>query len=63
MQHEMEKHTIERAGDENLSGSDIFDDLKKQGVFVLISTRKIAKDKLLPTYYMRDQVEKKGESE
>ena len=58
MQHEMEKHTIERAGDENLSGSDIFDDLKKQGVFVLISTRKIAKEKLLPTYYMRDQVEK-----
>ena len=58
MQHEMEKHTIERAGDENLSDSDIFDDLKKQGVFVLISTRKIAKEKLLPTYYMRDQVEK-----
>lgn len=58
MQHEMEKHTIERAGDENLSGADIFDDLQKQGVFVLISTRKIAKDKLLPIYYMRDQVEK-----
>ena len=58
MQHEMEKHTIERAGDEELSGADIFDDLQKHGVFVLISTRKIAKDKLLPIYYMRDQVEK-----
>ncbi len=58
MQHELEKHTIERAGDEDLSGADIFDDLQKQGVFVLITTRKIAKDKLLPLYYMRDQVEK-----
>lgn len=58
MQHELEKHAIERAGDEDLSGADIFDDLQKQGVFVLISTRKVAKDKLLPIYYMRDQVEK-----
>ena len=58
MQHEMEKHAIERAGDGGLSGADIFDDLQKQGVFVLISTRKIAKDRLLPTYYMRDQIEK-----
>ncbi|MBR5088048.1 MAG: transposase [Ruminiclostridium sp.] len=58
MQHELRKQTIERAEDEELSGADIFDDLKKQGVFVLISTRKIAKDKLLPLYYMRDQVEK-----
>lgn len=58
MQHEMEKHTIERARDENLSGAAIFDDLQKQGVFILITTRKVAKDKLLPLYYMRDQVEK-----
>ena len=58
VQHELEKHAIERAGDEELTGADIFDDLQKQGVFVLISTRKIAKEKLLPIYYMRDQVEK-----
>jgi len=58
MQHEQERHTIERAGDESLSGADIFDDLQKQGVFVLISTRKIAKENLLSIYYMRDQVEK-----
>lgn len=34
------------------------DDLQKQGVFVLVTTRKAAKEKLLPLYYMRDQVEK-----
>lgn len=53
-----QKHIIEHANDEGLSGADIFDDLKKKGVFVLIATRKIAKDKLLPLYYMRDRVEK-----
>lgn len=58
MRHEQEKKLIERAGDESLSGSDIFDDLQKQGVFILITTRKVSKDKLLPLYYMRDQVEK-----
>ena len=58
MRHEQEKKLIERAGDESLSGADIFDDLQKQGVFVLITTRKVSKDNLLPLYYMRDQVEK-----
>ena len=58
MHNEEQKHTIERANDESLSGSEIFDELQKQGVFILITTRKVAKEKLLPLYYMRDQVEK-----
>ena len=58
MRHEQEKRIIQRAEDESLSGADIFDDLQKQGFFVLISTRKVSKDKSLPLYYMRDQVEK-----
>ena len=58
MHNEGQKHAIERAGDENLTGPEIFDDLQKQGVFVLITTRKEATDQLLPLYYMRDQVEK-----
>ena len=58
MHNEGQKHALERAGDEGLSGADIFDDLQKQGVFVLITTRKVSTDKLLPLYYMRDQVEK-----
>lgn len=58
MHNEGQKRTIERAVDECLSGADVFDDLQKQGVFVLVTTRKVATDKLLPLYYMRDQVEK-----
>ena len=58
MRHEQEKHTIDRALDERLSGAYVFDNIQKHGVFVLITTRKISKEKLLPLYYMRDQVEK-----
>lgn len=58
MHNEGQNHAIERARDENLSGADIFEVLQKEGVFVLITTRKVEKEKLLPLYYMRDQVEK-----
>ena len=58
MQNEGQKRAIERADDESLSGADIFEDVQKQGVFVLVATRKVAIDKLLPLYYMRDQIEK-----
>ncbi len=58
MHNEEQKHTIERASDENLLWAEIFDDLQKQGVFVLIITRRVAREKLFPIYYMRDQVEK-----
>lgn len=58
MSYEQSKHTIDRAVDESLSGADIFDNVQRHGVFVLITTRRIAKEKLLPLYYMRDQVEK-----
>lgn len=58
MHNEEQKHTIECANDENLSGADIFDDLQKQGVFVLITTHKLAKEKPFSLYYMRNQVEK-----
>ncbi len=58
MHNEGQKRTIERAVDACLSGADVFDDLQKQGVFVLVATRKVAIDKLLPLYYMRDKIEK-----
>lgn len=58
MKHEMEKHLVERAVDQKLSGEEIFDAMQGQGIFILISSRKIAKEKLLPLYYTRDQVEK-----
>lgn len=58
MKHELEKHLVEKAEDQNLSGGEIFDAMQQQGVFILISSRRIAKENLLPLYYTRDQVEK-----
>ena len=56
--NEGQKNAIARAEDESLTASDIYDDLQRQGVFVIVSTRKVAVEKILSLYYMRDQVEK-----
>ncbi|MDR0372245.1 MAG: transposase [Nitrososphaerota archaeon] len=48
---------FECAGRKNLSEVDVYRQMSVQGVFVLVSTRPIAKDKILPLYYMRQQVE------
>lgn len=58
MKHELEKHLVERAEDLDMADGDIFDAMQNQGIFILISSRKISKDNLLPLYYTRDQVEK-----
>jgi hypothetical protein len=58
MKRELEKHLIERAEDQNMSGDDVFDAMQEQGIFVLIASRKISRENLLPLYYTRDQVEK-----
>lgn len=58
MKHELEKHLVERTEDLDMADGDIFDAMQSQGIFVLISSRKISKDNLLPLYYTRDQVEK-----
>jgi len=58
IKHELEKKLIERAEDDSLSGEEIFDAMQKHGLFVLISSRKISRENLLPLYYTRDQVEK-----
>jgi hypothetical protein len=58
MKHELEKKLIERAEDQDLPTDEIFDTMQTQGVFVLISSRKIARNKILPLYYTRDRVEK-----
>lgn len=58
MKHELEKHLVERAEDLDMTDGDIFDAMQSQGIFVLISSRKISKDNLLPLYYTRDQAEK-----
>jgi transposase len=56
--HELERRLVERAEDESLSNGDIHDNMQKHGIFMLISSRRIAKENLLPLYYTRDQIEK-----
>jgi hypothetical protein len=46
-----------RASVKNLGVKEVHDELQKKGVFVLFSSRPIAKDKILPTYYARQQIE------
>jgi len=46
-----------RASRNNMSNIDVHRAMSTQGVFVLVSTRPIAKDKILPLYYTRQQIE------
>jgi hypothetical protein len=51
------KKLFQKATSKGLSDSNVFDKMSRQGVFILVSSRKIAKDKILPTYYTRQQIE------
>lgn len=55
---ELERRLADQAADEGLSEGEIFDAMQTQGLFVLISSRRISKENLLPLYYTRDQIEK-----
>lgn len=46
-----------KAFDENLSSTETFDYMQESGLFMIVATRPIAKDKILPLYYTRNQVE------
>jgi hypothetical protein len=46
-----------RASREHMRNIDVHRAMNAHGVFVLISTRPIAKDKILPLYYTRQQIE------
>jgi hypothetical protein len=46
-----------RASRNRMSDADVHRKMNTQGLFVLISTRPIAKDKILPLYYTRQQIE------
>ena len=58
MRRELERDAARRAAERGLSGAEAYDSMAAKGVFMLVSTRKIAKEKLLPLYYTRDRVEK-----
>ena len=46
------------AAEAGMSGAGAFDSMAAMGVFVLISTKRMAGEKLLPLYYTRDRIEK-----
>ena len=48
---------FKRASAQCMATADIFQKMRNHGVFILLSTRKIARDKILPTYYSRQQIE------
>jgi hypothetical protein len=51
------KTTFRRAKDNKMDAGQVFDTIQKQGVFILIASRRIASEKVLPLYYTRQQVE------
>lgn len=53
-----EAHQLfQQAKTKKLSSSDVYDKMQEQGVFILVSSRRIAKDKILPIYYTKTQIE------
>lgn len=46
-----------RAAKAGLSDNEVYDKLCMQGIFILVSSRPIAKNKILPLYYTRQQIE------
>ena len=51
------RNTFRRAKGKKLTNDQVYDAIQKQGVFILISSRRIASDKVLPLYYTRQQIE------
>jgi hypothetical protein len=46
-----------RATANGLSERDVYERMSAMGIFVLVSTRRVAKSKILPAYYTRQQIE------
>lgn len=57
MKREEEYHLSQRVTDVDLSMDDIHEQRSQHGIFMLVSTRRIAKENLLKLYYTRNQIE------
>lgn len=51
--HKLFKRTKEQGMDDK----DVYKQMEKHGIFILVSSRRIARDKILPHYYIRQQIE------
>lgn len=52
-----DKKLFQKADDQKLTNDEVFDKIKHHGLFVIVSSRPMATDKVLPTYYTRQQIE------
>ena len=52
-----DRKLFQRAKDNRLSEQEVYDKMEHHGIFVILSSRKIAVQKILPTYYTRQQIE------
>lgn len=57
MKREEEYKLSQKAADTAISSTEIHGQRNRHGIFMLVSTRRIAQDNLLPLYYTRNQVE------
>jgi hypothetical protein len=48
---------FQRAKEDKLCDSDVYDRMSSEGAFILVASRRISKNRILPTYYMRQQIE------
>jgi hypothetical protein len=55
--HSESRKLFGKAGDLSLSDRQVYDRMAGQGIFILVSSRPIAKAKILPTYCTRQQIE------
>ena len=46
-----------RATENHFTQDEVYDQMEHHGVFIILSSRRIAVDKILPTYYTRQQIE------
>jgi hypothetical protein len=51
------RKTFRKAKDRKMDAGQVFDTMAGQGIFIIVSSRRIATDNLLPLYYTRQQIE------
>ena len=52
-----DRKLFRRAKEQKISTDEVYSQMGRHGVFVILSSRKIAVNKILPTYYTRQQIE------
>lgn len=57
MRDQQKTRLVEKMSDEHMSDGEVYDSMGDYGLFMLVATRPVATEKVLPLYYMRNQIE------